>query len=92
MLCQVYRSQRKSETYLYVEFGKDHSRLPEALLKQLGELSQVMILDLNKRNQLANANIETVKESLAEQGFYLQLPPGPEEFLRNKSQAEEGSA
>lgn len=85
MLCQVYRSGRKPETYLYVEFGREHSTLPDALLQQLGELSQVMILDLAKRQQLANADIQLVKSALQEQGFYLQLPPGPEEYLRKQS-------
>lgn len=86
MLCQVYRSGRKAETYIYVEFGREHSTLPEALLQQLGELSQVMILDLAKRKQLANADIRLVKSALKEQGFYLQLPPGPDEYLRKQSE------
>ena len=85
MLCQVYSGSRKAETYLYVEFGREHSTLPEALLEQLGELSQVMILDLAKREQLANADIQLVRSALQEQGFYLQLPPGPEEYLRKQS-------
>lgn len=57
--------------------------LPEALLSQLGGLSEVMLLDLSKRKHLANADIDKVSSSLNEQGFYLQLPPGPEKYLRS---------
>lgn len=85
MLCQVYRSERKAATYLYVEFKKDLDTLPEALRSQLGDLAQVMVVNLAKRKKLANADIEKVKISLLEQGFYLQLPPGPESFLKRRS-------
>ncbi len=81
MLCQIYRSSRKAETYLYVPFKYDLASLPELLQKQLGELTQVMLLDLSKRERLANADIESVKAAINDQGFYLQLPPGPEEYL-----------
>lgn len=82
MLCQVYRSERKAETYLYVEFNRGLDTLPETLRSQLGELAQVMVVNLAKRKKLANADIEKVKIALVQQGFYLQLPPGPDAFLK----------
>jgi hypothetical protein len=40
-----------------------------------GELELVMELDLGSRTKLANADLEEVKHLLAEQGYYLQMPP-----------------
>jgi len=82
MLCQVYRSSKRAETYLYVKMGTDLTTLPEQLTAKLGELNSVLIIDLNKRDKLANADINKVKAAITEQSFYLQLPPGPEKFLK----------
>ena len=83
-ICRVYRSEKKSGAYLYLALGKKMDSLPEALLSQLGGLSEVMLLDLSKRKHLANADINKVSSMLSEQGFYLQLPPGPEKYLRSE--------
>ena len=40
-----------------------------------------MVLSLDKRERLANADIEKVKQGLREQGFYLQIPPPVESLL-----------
>ena len=32
--------------------------------------------------KLVNADIEKVKQALTEQGYYLQLPPPPEDLLK----------
>ncbi len=34
------------------------------------------------RKKLVNADIEKVKQALTEQGYYLQLPPPPEDLLK----------
>ena len=38
-LCEVFRSPRRSETYLYVDKSAGYKDLPEALLEQFGESS-----------------------------------------------------
>ena len=73
--CTVYRCARQAETYLYVRDDVAVDTLPPALLQHLGALQQVMTLDLAQRSQLARADIDTVKQRLLEQGYYLQLPP-----------------
>lgn len=86
MLCAIYRSERKANTYLYVpkqdKPEENLTRLPEALLKPLGELVHVMDLDLASRSSLARADINAVIQSLKEKGAYLQLPPSNEELAR----------
>ncbi|EEY38116.1 protein YcgL [Vibrio mimicus MB451] len=50
-------------------------------MKQMfGKPIFVMLVNLEQR-QLAQVNVEKVKESLQEQGFFLQLPPPPENLL-----------
>ena len=74
MNCVVYRSLKKSDTYIYLKTEDNLQSLPDALGKLLGKLEFVMELDLSKITKLANAEISEVKERLIEDGFYLQLP------------------
>lgn len=74
-LCNVYRSDRKSETYLYLAAGTQFEDLPEALQKQFGEPAFVMKLVLEPGRELARVDAQSVRQALAEEGFYLQLPP-----------------
>ncbi len=61
--------------YLYVRAGMDTGALPPALLKQVGELTEVMELSLSPESKLARAKVTLVLEKLATDGFYLQMPP-----------------
>ncbi len=75
MECSVYRSDKKEMTYLYLARGRQAEDLPENLIGLLGELTQVMELDLSSHPALANADIEIVRKALESDGYYLQLPP-----------------
>ena len=81
MLCEVYRSPRKAEMYLYVERGA-LKKIPEPLLQQFGEPELVMTLSLTQQRRLARADVNEVIEQIRAQGFYLQLPPAPADLLR----------
>jgi len=81
MLCTVYRSLRKEGTYLYVEKRDDFSKVPELLLQSFGKPQLVTLINLAKREHLAQIDINKLKAALSEQGFYLQLPPPPENLL-----------
>lgn len=80
MLCAVYKSVKKDSTYLYVQRRDDFSAVPEALLKTFGPPVLVTLLNLAKREHLALADIDKVRQQLTQQGYYLQLPP-PEDNL-----------
>ena len=41
-----------------------------------------MLLPLDGRKKLVNADLDKVKTALKEQGYYLQLPPPPENLLK----------
>ncbi|WP_434524975.1 YcgL domain-containing protein [Photorhabdus asymbiotica] len=83
MICVIYRSPNREQTYLYIEKRDDFSRVPEELLKSFGRPQYAMTISLVARKKLAGADIEKVKISLVEQGFYLQIPP-PVENLMNQ--------
>ena len=77
-LVKVYKGSRKADTYLYVDFAEELSRVPEALLAQFGETEEVLALKLTAERKLARANAADVLAQIEAAGFYLQLPPPPE--------------
>jgi len=78
MLCYVYKSLKKSDTYLFLKDKDGYADVPEALQNMLGKLELVMEVDLAERKKLAYADSKQVCEQLEQQGFYLQLPPTTE--------------
>jgi uncharacterized protein len=81
MLCVIYRSVKKQQTYLFVKQRNDFSKVPEPLLAVFGPPSLVTIINLAQRERLAMSDINKVRQALTEQGYYLQLPPPPENLL-----------
>lgn len=81
MLCAVYRSSKKDQTYLFINKRDDFSDVPDALLSTFGTPILVTLVNLAKQEKLALADIDKVKENLTNQGFYLQLPPPQENLL-----------
>ncbi len=75
MNCVIYRCSRQNEMYLYRREDLDATELPHALLARLGRLTEVMQLDLSRRERLARVDIDAVRRALAETGWYLQMPP-----------------
>ena len=73
----VYKSQRKSDTFVYLAARDDFERIPESLRTPLGELSFVLEVALTPERRLAQADAALVRANLAERGFHLQLPPQP---------------
>ncbi len=82
MLCQIYRSPRQQEMYLYVEKAQGLEKIPEDLLQRFGEPEAIMLVHLDGKRQLARANADEVIAKIEEQGFYLQMPPTLAELLR----------
>jgi uncharacterized protein YcgL (UPF0745 family) len=82
MLCSVYKSSKKVQTYLYVNKRDDFSDVPEALMKMFGKPVLVTVLNLASKVKLGFADLDKVKASLAEQGYFLQLTPQEEDMLK----------
>lgn len=80
VLCSIYKSSKKEGAYLYVSKKDDFSSVPKDLLTMFGSPQFVMVIKLEGRT-LAQVDIEKVKQSLKDDGFFLQLPPPPENLL-----------
>jgi len=89
MNCAVYKSEKKSDYYVYLkrvdDEAVDFSCLPQMLDKLLGNLEFVMDLELSDARKLAQSDVNEVIDSVREKGFYLQTPPKPEKvnFIEN---------
>lgn len=86
MLCAIYKSSKKQETYLYVPGRDDFSKVPEALLKTFGTPVFLMIMPLKKDRAMARVDINKLRTELTMKGYYLQLPPPPENLLKSHLQ------
>ena len=72
----VYLSARVAFMYLYVRAGADLSEvIPEPLVAHFGEQEAFLNLALWPERPLARVAAERVLAAIAEQGFYLQMPP-----------------
>lgn len=85
-ICSVFRSAKKSETYLYLARDHAYEDLPAELRQAFGEPVFVMHLELDEDRRLARVDTRQVLEQLDAQGFYLQLPPeiGVEEEITRR--------
>ncbi len=80
MLVEVYRSPRREEMYLFVERRAGLEHVPEALLERFGEPEPALSLLLTPERPLARADAARVMASIREHGYYLQMPPPPEDW------------
>lgn len=78
IICSVYRSSRVEGMYLYVDKKDELARVPEDLLKSVGKPELAMTLALYPERKLARADVNNVLQAIAENGFYLQMPPKSE--------------
>lgn len=85
MLCQVFKSSRRQETYLYVAKSDGLERVPAALLADFGEPQQVLMVMLDGQRRLARADAGKVLLEIESRGYYLQMPPGPGDLRRRES-------
>jgi uncharacterized protein YcgL (UPF0745 family) len=82
MLCVIYKSLKKAQTFLFVKTRDDFASVPDGLMKTFGTPQLVTIVNLATKEKLAMADLEKVKKRLIEDGFYLQLPPPVEDLLK----------
>ena len=76
LLCEIFKSSRKDEMYLYVDKRKGMETVPEALMETFGKPVPVLTMMLTADKPLAR-----VMAAIEEQGFYLQMPPAKEPYL-----------
>lgn len=76
MLCNIYKSLRKNDTYIFLPKGKEVTEvLPDVLKVVMGDTEFVMELEITPDRKLAREPAEVVLSNIKTQGFHLQLPP-----------------
>ena len=73
LICYIYRSERKADTYLYVLEKDDFSCVPEALMKAFGQPEFSFEFKLSEDRKLAKEDTAEVIANLKQQGFHLQM-------------------
>jgi len=75
VVCHVYRSLRRADTYVYLARRDDFAVLPSALRSGLLPLEFVLELDLTSPRRLGREDFAVVCANVQQSGFHLQLPP-----------------
>lgn len=81
MICAIYKSKTKQDTFLYVPADKGLSELPSVLLEHFGPAELVMKLSITVKTRLASVSPEKLLDAFETRGFYLQLPPNEPNLL-----------
>jgi len=90
ILCQIFKSAKNAEMYLYVEKDRGLQDVPDALMKRFGEPGELMILLLQPGKKLARADVGDVIREIKDNGFYLQMPPTAAELYRREGSDSNG--
>ncbi|CAI8166590.1 YcgL domain-containing protein [Pseudidiomarina mangrovi] len=88
MLCAIYRSSRRADTYLYMPHPADFSKLPEPLRQHFGQPIEVMVFALKTERKLAHLSVDELRRHLDQPGYYLQLPPPVENLLKQHKESQ----
>ncbi len=80
MECDVYKSVKKENYYLYVPADEGLDRVPGELLTQFGEIELALTFTLTADRRLAREDPTLVIANLQAKGFHLQLPPPKDHF------------
>lgn len=80
----VYASERKADTYVYMPEAGALDELPDTLQGLLGALRPVITLELTADKVLARTNGAELLQKIADDGYYLQLPPGPNDLTQGQ--------
>jgi len=81
LLCEVFKSSRMEEMYLYVDKQRGLADVPEALLERFGKPVPAMTMILTAEKALARTCGADVMATIADKGFYLQMPPAKDDYL-----------
>ncbi|MFI8481251.1 YcgL domain-containing protein [Pseudomonas sp. NPDC078700] len=82
-ICNIYKSSKRNEMYLYVLKSDELKRVPESLLLAFGTPTLAFSMILTPERALAREDIHQVLENLDNQGYHLQMPPQEEDYIQH---------
>ncbi|AQU82951.1 MAG: YcgL domain-containing protein [Halomonas sp.] len=88
ILCEIFKSSRKEEMYLYVDKKQGLAPVPDTLKETFGKPIAVLTMILTADKKLARASAADIMASINSQGFYLQMPPAKEAYLLDVHRAQ----
>jgi len=81
VICDIYKSVKEQDMYLYVAKSDGLKRVPEALLERFGKPKHTITIVLQPGRRLARTTAEKMVAELEEKGFYLQLPERKDDYM-----------
>jgi uncharacterized protein YcgL (UPF0745 family) len=81
-LCEIYKSKKQEELYLYIDKAAGFERVPQELLDKINCDKAIMTLLLTPERKLSRADVSKVLSDIEVKGYYLQLPPT--EFVKRE--------
>lgn len=81
VLCDIYKSRKKDDAYLYVSRKDGLEKVPEELYEIFGKPELALTMMLSPERKLARADAEKVLAGIEEKGYYLQMPPPRETYM-----------
>lgn len=82
MICAVYRSKKRSNTYLFVEKKDDFSVVPDALLEIFGKPQFSLLMREEDLEKVKIADPQKLRAELKEKHYYLAVQPEDENLLK----------
>lgn len=79
----VYKGSKARDTYVFLPARDEFDALPESLTQRMGQLSEVLELDLHPGRRLARSDPERVLAAIQAAGYYVQMPDPDEQLLPN---------
>lgn len=73
--CDVYKSARHADMYLYVREEDGFERVPQELIERFGPSEKALSFELSPERKMAREDANKVIQNLNEHGYHLQLPP-----------------
>jgi uncharacterized protein len=78
--CDVYKSVKRDNLFLYVDQNVGLRKVPDGLLDQFGEPQIALSFELSEERALAREDPRQVLKNLVDKGYHLQLPPVPDRY------------
>ena len=78
--CDVYRSNKTENLFLYVDAKTGLDPVPADLLESFGDLEKTLTFTMSESRRLAKEDPKVVLANLNEKGYHLQMPPTERRF------------
>jgi len=73
MLCYIYRSSKKENSYLYIAKENDFSKVPDILMTAFGQPIFAMKVLLDDKRKFVVGTSQEIENKINSDGFFLQM-------------------